>query len=258
MRRHFSADDDLQFCFFFHLDWLKRWVKILIETWIKTMTSSKKESSICSPESTISSLLTSYSIDSSNPYSDSLIQYKDKLYSSASEALEAYIEDFDRSLTSLEISTGKICICQSTPKQAQFVKYHARKKHGKPSANMAFNKFWCVVVFCFVFNSLPMVLQLLVSHQVCFVEGIFHAQLLTSLYGVVNDAWSWQYLSFSVMLFCKCLVDWWEFMTTFIDATINSRVWNRNCIFYMWIYAKDGVNCCLNWVLKKISVSFPE
>ncbi|XP_076217477.1 lung adenoma susceptibility protein 2-like isoform X1 [Aptenodytes patagonicus] len=99
------------------------------------MTSSKKESSICSPESTISSLLTSYSIDSNNPYSDSLIQYKDKLYSSASEALEAYIEDFDRSLTSSEISTGKICICQSTPKRVQFVKHHARKKHASDDFN---------------------------------------------------------------------------------------------------------------------------
>lgn len=93
------------------------------------MTSSIKESTICSPDSTISSLLTSDSIDSNNPYSDSLIHYKDKLYSSASEALEAYIEDFDRSLTSSEISTGKICIYQSTPKQVEFSKHHAKVKH---------------------------------------------------------------------------------------------------------------------------------
>ncbi|XP_074991538.1 lung adenoma susceptibility protein 2-like [Calonectris borealis] len=93
------------------------------------MTSSIKESTICSPDSTISSLLTSDSIDSNNPYSDSLIHYKDKLYSSASEALEAYIEDFDRSLTSSEISTGKICICQSTPKRVEFSKHHAKVKH---------------------------------------------------------------------------------------------------------------------------------
>uniref|UniRef100_A0A8C3PHJ4 Uncharacterized protein n=1 Tax=Calidris pygmaea TaxID=425635 RepID=A0A8C3PHJ4_9CHAR len=56
----------------------------------------------CSPDSAVSSLLTSCSIDSSNLYSNSLIHYKDKLYSSASEALEAYIEDFDLSLTSPE------------------------------------------------------------------------------------------------------------------------------------------------------------
>uniref|UniRef100_A0A663EPV1 Lung adenoma susceptibility protein 2 n=1 Tax=Aquila chrysaetos chrysaetos TaxID=223781 RepID=A0A663EPV1_AQUCH len=64
--------------------------------------------SVCSPDSTVSSLLTSYSTDSNNPCSNSLIHYKDKLYSSASEALEAYIEDFDLSLTSSEIRTGKI------------------------------------------------------------------------------------------------------------------------------------------------------
>ncbi|XP_054040433.1 lung adenoma susceptibility protein 2 isoform X1 [Rissa tridactyla] len=93
------------------------------------MTSSIKESSACSPDSTVSSLLTSCSIDSNNPYSNSLIHYKDKLYSSASEALEAYIEDFDLSLTSSEISTGKICICQSTPKQVKFSKHHAKEKH---------------------------------------------------------------------------------------------------------------------------------
>uniref|UniRef100_A0A663NE82 Lung adenoma susceptibility protein 2 n=1 Tax=Athene cunicularia TaxID=194338 RepID=A0A663NE82_ATHCN len=94
------------------------------------MTSSIKESSVCSPDSTVSSLLTSCSIDSDNPYSDSWIQYKDKLYSSASEALEAYIEDFDLSLTSSEISTGKICIYQSTPKQVKFPKHRAKEKHG--------------------------------------------------------------------------------------------------------------------------------
>ncbi|XP_069630926.1 lung adenoma susceptibility protein 2 isoform X1 [Haliaeetus albicilla] len=93
------------------------------------MTSSIKESSVCSPDSTVSSLLTSYSTDSNNPYSNSLIHYKDKLYSSASEALEAYIEDFDLSLTSSEVRTGKICIFQSTPKQVKFSKHHAKEKH---------------------------------------------------------------------------------------------------------------------------------
>uniref|UniRef100_A0A8C4UNB8 Uncharacterized protein n=1 Tax=Falco tinnunculus TaxID=100819 RepID=A0A8C4UNB8_FALTI len=90
------------------------------------MTSSIKESGVCSPDSTVSSLLTNYSTDSNTPYSNTLIHYKGKLYSSASEALEAYIEDFDLSLTSSETSTGKICICQNTPKQVKFsnhVKY---------------------------------------------------------------------------------------------------------------------------------------
>ena len=154
------------------------------------MTSSIKESSITSPDSTISSLLTSYSVDSNNPYSHSLIHYKDKLYSSASEALEAYIEDFDLSLTSSETSTGKICIFQSTPKQVRFSKRLAREKHGMSSANMPFGKFWCLLFFVVVFFfSLPIVLHLLVSHQLCLVEGMFLAQLLSSLYGIVNDAW---------------------------------------------------------------------
>ncbi|KAM6187554.1 lung adenoma susceptibility protein 2-like [Sarcoramphus papa] len=99
------------------------------------MTSSIKEGSVCSPDSTVASLLKSCSIDSNNPYSNSLILYKDKLYSSASEALEAYIEDFDLSLTSSEISTGKICICQSTPKQVKFSKHHAKEKHALDGFN---------------------------------------------------------------------------------------------------------------------------
>ncbi|KAM9250442.1 lung adenoma susceptibility protein 2 [Cariama cristata] len=99
------------------------------------MTSSIKESSACSPDSAVSSLLTSYSIDSNNPYSNSLICYKDKLYSSASEALEAYIEDFNLSLTSSEISTGKICICHSTPKKVKFSNHHAKEKHALDGFN---------------------------------------------------------------------------------------------------------------------------
>ncbi|XP_055647381.1 lung adenoma susceptibility protein 2 isoform X2 [Falco peregrinus] len=102
---------------------------MLAETWIKAMTSSMKESCVCSPDSTVSSLLTSYSTDSNTLYSNTLIHYKGKLYSSASEALEAYIEDFDLSLTSSEISTGKICICQNTPKQVKFSKHRTKGKH---------------------------------------------------------------------------------------------------------------------------------
>lgn len=93
-----------------------------------------KKSSVSSPDSTVSVLLTS--IGSSNSCSSSLIQYKDKLYSSASEALQAYIEDFDLSLTSSEITTGKICLCQSTPKPAEFSKRHVKEKHGVFSATL--------------------------------------------------------------------------------------------------------------------------
>ncbi|XP_074850437.1 lung adenoma susceptibility protein 2 [Carettochelys insculpta] len=80
------------------------------------MACSFGKDSIYSPESTVSSLLASCSLKSSNSYSDGSIKYNDKVYNSASQALEAYIEDFDRSLTSSEVSTGKICTSQSTPK----------------------------------------------------------------------------------------------------------------------------------------------
>ncbi|XP_008939959.1 PREDICTED: lung adenoma susceptibility protein 2 [Merops nubicus] len=98
---------------------------------MESMASSTEGSSVCSPDSTISSLLASCSIDSSNPCSHSFIHYKDKLYSSASEALEAYIEDFNLSLTSSGVSTGKIHIYQSTPKQIKFVKHRAKGKPGR-------------------------------------------------------------------------------------------------------------------------------
>ncbi|XP_034629594.1 lung adenoma susceptibility protein 2 isoform X1 [Trachemys scripta elegans] len=78
------------------------------------MACSFEKDNIYSPESTVSSLLASCSLNSSN--SNGSIQYKDKVYNSASQALEAYIEDFDQSLMSSEVSTGKICIGQSTPK----------------------------------------------------------------------------------------------------------------------------------------------
>uniref|UniRef100_A0A8C3S5A0 Chromosome 18 open reading frame 54 n=1 Tax=Chelydra serpentina TaxID=8475 RepID=A0A8C3S5A0_CHESE len=74
------------------------------------MACSFEKGSIYSPESTVSSLLASCSLNSSNSYSNGSIQYRDKVYNSASQALEAYIEDFDQSLMSSEVSTGKICI----------------------------------------------------------------------------------------------------------------------------------------------------
>ncbi|XP_035165901.1 lung adenoma susceptibility protein 2 isoform X6 [Oxyura jamaicensis] len=93
-----------------------------------------KKHSVSSPDSAVSFLLTS--VGSSNSCSNSLIRYKDKLYSSASEALEAYIADFDLSLTSSEITTGKICLCQSTPKQAEFSKHRVKEKYGMFSATL--------------------------------------------------------------------------------------------------------------------------
>ncbi|XP_077202918.1 lung adenoma susceptibility protein 2 isoform X2 [Paroedura picta] len=44
------------------------------------------------------------------------VQYNDKQYSSASQALEAYIKDYDLSLVSPQIKPGKICVNHSTPR----------------------------------------------------------------------------------------------------------------------------------------------
>ncbi|KAH0627833.1 hypothetical protein JD844_008318 [Phrynosoma platyrhinos] len=76
-----------------------------------------KKDNVYSPESTVSSLLASCSLhNNSSLNSHSSIQYKDKFYRSASQALEAYIEDFDRSFASPDLRPGKICITQRTPK----------------------------------------------------------------------------------------------------------------------------------------------
>lgn len=67
-----------------------------------------------SPDSSISisSLLASCSLGSSkgSSSSSSSIEYKNKLYDSATKALEAYIEDYEASLHSSMTSTGKISI----------------------------------------------------------------------------------------------------------------------------------------------------
>ncbi|XP_063151885.1 lung adenoma susceptibility protein 2 isoform X2 [Candoia aspera] len=80
-----------------------------------------KKNNVCSPEATVSSLLASGSLQSGH---DSLnihspVQYKDKLYSSATQALEAYIEDFNLSLSSPDIRPGKIGIPQKAPKNSK-------------------------------------------------------------------------------------------------------------------------------------------
>ncbi|XP_029435737.1 lung adenoma susceptibility protein 2 isoform X2 [Rhinatrema bivittatum] len=91
------------------------------DLWVKSaiMANSFKEDVGRSPESSISisSLLASCSLGNSLRSSCSHIssvQYKEKLYESATEALEAYIEDYDGSLLSPAVSTGKIRI-QTTP-----------------------------------------------------------------------------------------------------------------------------------------------
>ncbi|KAM6304169.1 LOW QUALITY PROTEIN: lung adenoma susceptibility protein 2 [Podargus strigoides] len=81
-------------------------------------------SGVSSPDSTISFLLTS-----NNSSSPTLFYYKEKLYTSASQALDAYIEDFDLNLKSSSKNTAKIHIHQSAPKQVMLSECHAPKKH---------------------------------------------------------------------------------------------------------------------------------
>lgn len=83
-----------------------------------------KNGKVYSPESTVSSLLANCSLNnnSSSSNSCSSIQYKDKLYRSASQALDAYIEDFDQSYISKDIKPGKICIIESVPEDSRSTK----------------------------------------------------------------------------------------------------------------------------------------
>ncbi|MBN3283692.1 LAS2 protein, partial [Polyodon spathula] len=72
---------------------------------------------IHSPESTVTSLLASSGHLKSSVYTDSShssIKYNDKHYESASEALDAYIEDFEKSLGSSWKSTGRLHLKRNT------------------------------------------------------------------------------------------------------------------------------------------------
>ncbi|KAJ1210712.1 hypothetical protein NDU88_006074 [Pleurodeles waltl] len=85
----------------------------------------------------ISSLLASCSLGSSSTYSRSLrrsVQYKDKLYDSASKALEAYIQDFEESLRSPEASIGQICI--------HTISDRSNTKSGPPTQQKAISREW--------------------------------------------------------------------------------------------------------------------
>ncbi|KAM7124901.1 lung adenoma susceptibility protein 2 isoform 3-T3 [Molossus nigricans] len=78
----------------------------------------------CSRESSVSSLLASCSLSGSNSSnSDGSVHYKDKLYSSASQALQAYIDDFDRSRMYPGVSTGKINIDKCPANMPEFSNY---------------------------------------------------------------------------------------------------------------------------------------
>ncbi|XP_045880596.1 lung adenoma susceptibility protein 2 [Meles meles] len=88
------------------------------------MAKSITKHRVCSRQSSVSSLLASCSLSGSNsPKSDGSFQYKDKLYSSASQALQAYIDDFDLSQMYPGASTGKINIdrCSNMPEFSNYI-----------------------------------------------------------------------------------------------------------------------------------------
>ncbi|XP_011358732.1 lung adenoma susceptibility protein 2 isoform X4 [Pteropus vampyrus] len=89
------------------------------------MAKSNTKHRVCSQESSVSSLLASCSLSGSNSSDpDGSFQYKDKLYSSASQALQAYIEDFDLSQMYPGASTGKINIEKCYTNMPEFTKYN--------------------------------------------------------------------------------------------------------------------------------------
>lgn len=86
---------------------------------------------VCSRESSVSSLLASCSLSGSNSCNpDVSVQYKDKLYSSASQALQAYIDDFDLSRMYPGVSTGKISIDKCPANMPEFSNYIYKPNHG--------------------------------------------------------------------------------------------------------------------------------
>ncbi|XP_021542048.1 lung adenoma susceptibility protein 2 isoform X3 [Neomonachus schauinslandi] len=94
------------------------------------MAKSITKHRVCSRQSSVSSLLASCSLSGSNSSnSDGSFQYKDKLYSSASQALQAYIDDFDLSQMYPGASTGKINIERCSTNMPEFSNYIYKPKN---------------------------------------------------------------------------------------------------------------------------------
>ncbi|XP_066103227.1 lung adenoma susceptibility protein 2 isoform X2 [Saccopteryx bilineata] len=88
------------------------------------MAKSNTKHRVCSRQPSVSSLLASCSLSGSNSSTpDGSFQYKDKLYSSASKALQAYIDDFELSQMYPGVSTGKINIDKCPANMPEFSNY---------------------------------------------------------------------------------------------------------------------------------------
>ncbi|KAL2778005.1 lung adenoma susceptibility protein 2 isoform a [Daubentonia madagascariensis] len=85
------------------------------------MAKSNTKHRVCSGESSVSSLLASCSLSGSNSSnSDGSFHYKNKLYRSASQALQAYIDDFDLSRIYPGAKTGKINVDENSTNMPHF------------------------------------------------------------------------------------------------------------------------------------------
>lgn len=95
------------------------------------MAKSSAKHRVCSRESSVSSLLASCSLSGSNSSKpDGSFQYKDKLYSSASQALQAYIDDFDLSRMYPGASTGKSNMDKCSANMPEFSNYVYKPNNG--------------------------------------------------------------------------------------------------------------------------------
>ncbi|XP_051019523.1 lung adenoma susceptibility protein 2 isoform X1 [Acomys russatus] len=72
------------------------------------MAKSNSKHRVCSRESSVSSLLAGCSLSGTSSSSSGSFRYKDRLYGSASEALQAYIDDFDLSREHPASNTGNV------------------------------------------------------------------------------------------------------------------------------------------------------
>lgn len=95
------------------------------------MAKSNTKHRVCSRESSVTSLLASCSLSGgSSSSSNSSFHYKDKLYSSASEALQAYIDDFDLSREHSGANTGRVNIDEESGNMLRFSSYVHKPNNG--------------------------------------------------------------------------------------------------------------------------------
>uniref|UniRef100_A0A8C2LW34 RIKEN cDNA 4930503L19 gene n=1 Tax=Cricetulus griseus TaxID=10029 RepID=A0A8C2LW34_CRIGR len=102
------------------------------------MAKSNTKHRVCSRESSVTSLLASCSLSGgSSSSSNSSFHYKDKLYSSASEALQAYIDDFDLSREHSGANTGRVNIDEESGDKIELLILKAKKNLRQSTEDLA-------------------------------------------------------------------------------------------------------------------------